>query len=149
MPELRRELLHRRIHKRLTKLLLHQVDRATAETATHHTRTTHIHLPRQLVQEIQLLTTHLIQLAHAEMRLIHHLTSRLIIPPLQRITHIQHPLHLTDHILRTQEILLRNLRSHLLQPYALRIAQELHLRMVLTDRRRRILTRLPTLVVRR
>ena len=45
------------------------------------------------------------RLYQAEMRLVHHLAHSLIITPLQRIAHVEHPLDLPYHVFRAQEIL--------------------------------------------
>ena len=147
MTETGSKLFLRRSDERFIQFLLHQVDGAAAEAAAHDTRTRHIHLAGQLVQEIQFLAAYLVQLAHAEMGLIHHLTHGLVVSALEGIADIQHTLNLADNVLRPQEILLRNLLADLVQPLALCIAQEFNFGMIFADSRRCVFTGSAALVV--
>ena len=81
------------------------------------------------------------------MCLIHHLSDSLIVRPFKSIADIEHSLNLSDNILRTEEILLRNKFADLFEPNPLGIAEELHVRMVLLDGGAYILAGLASLVV--
>ena len=83
------------------------------------------------------------------MGLVHHLSRDLIVTPLKSIAHVKHTLHFADHVLGAKEVLLRNLLSDFVEPYSLGIAEELHLRMVLTYGSGRILAGSAALVVGR
>ena len=81
------------------------------------------------------------------MGLIHHLAHGLVVSAFQSVAHIQHALNFSNHIFGPQKVLTADLVPNLVQPQALGVGEEVHLRMVLLDGRGRLLARFPALVV--
>ena len=129
------------------KLFLYEVDGAAAEAATHHAGTSDIHLPCEFVEEVELLAADLVEAAQAEVSLIHKLTHSLVVSPFESIADVKHALHFANHVLGTQEVLLRNLSAHLVEPEPVAVAETFYLRMILFDSGSGILAGLAALVV--
>ena len=81
------------------------------------------------------------------MGLVHHLADGLVVVPFKGVAHVQHPLNLTDDIFRPDEVLLADFAPDFVEPYALRVREELYLRVVLMDGGGSPLAGLATLVV--
>ena len=79
-------------------------------------------------------------MAETEMCLIHHLSNCLIITSFESIADVQYALNLTDHILCSEEILLRNQVSDFFEPYTFGITEELHVAVILSDGSTYVLT---------
>ena len=67
------------------------------------------------------------------MGLIHHLADGFVVASLEGVADVEHPLHFTYHIFRTEEVFLGDEPAHFLEPYALGVAEELDFGMVAAD----------------
>ena len=91
--------------ERKIELILHEVDRAAAETAAHYTAAGDSDTAGELGEEVELVAAHLIKLAHAEMGLVHHLAYDLLVTSLKGVADVEDSLHLADDILCAEEVL--------------------------------------------
>ena len=92
--------------KRVVEVVLHQVDGAAAEAATHDARAGDATLLGYVIEVVKLLTAHLVKFRHTFVGLVHAVAYSVIVTLLESIAHIEHTLLLTDNVYRTVVVLL-------------------------------------------